>query len=614
MFEQDRWRQLLLPKRERLRRLSSVVVSFVFLTLGVIFPVFISEASTTSNDDSKASLFVTSPTVRPNPVKRAPLICIVDFETKKPMRCMVDISDGSRQWQQSAENFATSHSIVVMGLVADRVHEIRLTLKSQGGDEESFGPLEFTTQPLPANFPPLQTLIAQPDRMEPGVRLFAVNNWTDDVSLLDYGFLIAVDTSGQVVWYCETGDRIADVKLLKNGNLIYQHGSYRYLYEIDMLGRDHRSWYAARSVDPPNAKSIPVQVDTIHHDLVELPNGNFLALATELRKFERYPKDEFDPATTFRPAWAVCDEVVEFQPDSGDIVQRLSLTDLLDTQRFGYLCNNGFWKDKYDDFIDTPCRDWSHANALQYLPEDQALLISLRHQDCIVKLDWRAKKLNWILGDPTGWSESFKELLLKPSRSLRWPYHQHTPHFARSGRLLMFDNSNYRAIPPNPGIKATENDSRIVAFQINEASRTVEQAYSYGAGQGERFYSPFYGEAEELAKTGNLLITDGGHIETDDGQPFDMVPGQRQWARIFEITKGNSPEKVFELRCASPLGSPSGWSIYRGALYPSLYQSFDITSPSKIAGPTDSPEVHSRGKIRKRNPLELYIPVIVPSG
>ncbi len=619
MFEQDRWRQLLLPNGELLRRLSSVVVSFVFLALVVIFPVFVSEASTTSNDDSKESIFVTAPTVRPNPVKRAPLICIVDFETKKPMRCVVDVSDGSRRWQQSAENFATSHSIVVMGLVADRVHQIRLTLRSDSGDEESFGPLEFKTQPLPVNFPPLQTLIAEPDRMEPGIRLFAVNNWTDDVSALDYGFLIAVDTSGQVVWYCETGDRIADVKLLKNGNLIYQHGSYRYLYEIDMLGRDHRSWYAARSVDPPNSKSIPVQVDTIHHDLVELPNGNFLALATELRKFERYPKDEFDPATTFGPAWAVCDEVVEFQPDSGDIVQRLSLTDLLDTQRFGYLCNNGFWKDKYDDFIDTPCRDWSHANALQYLPEDQALLISLRHQDCIVKLDWRAKKLNWILGDPTGWSDRFQELLLRPSSSLRWPYHQHTPHFARSGRLLMFDNSNYRAIPPNPGIEATENDSRIVAFQIDEAQRTVEQVYSYGAGQGEKFYSPFYGEAEELPKSGNLLITDGGHIETDDGKPFDMVPGQRQWARIFEITKGTSPEKVFELQCVSPLGSPSGWSIYRGAHYPSLYTPFNIsapkiTAPAKIAGPTDAPAVHSRGRIRKRNPLELYIPVVVPGG
>ncbi len=131
MFEQDRWRQLLLPNGELLRRLSSIVVSFVFLALVVIFPVFVSEASTTSNDDSKESIFVTAPTVRPNPVKRAPLICIVDFETKKPMRSVVDVSDGSRRWQQSAENFATSHSIVVMGLVADRVHQIRLTLRQR---------------------------------------------------------------------------------------------------------------------------------------------------------------------------------------------------------------------------------------------------------------------------------------------------------------------------------------------------------------------------------------------------------------------------------------------------------------------------------------------------
>ncbi|MFO0940513.1 MAG: aryl-sulfate sulfotransferase [Pirellulales bacterium] len=563
--------------------------------------------------DSYPPPFLRSPNARRNPIERVPQVCVVDVELSEPALIVLKIDDGSRQWQQKETLPAGVNSMAILGMYANRKHaiEVEAHLTDANNAERvvaAANKLSFTTPPLPDNFPPMEVITTQPDLAEPGVRMFAVNLWEKDVSLIDYGYLIAVDETGQVVWYCQTVDRTADFKLLSNGHILYQHGSYRYLYEIDILGRDIRSWYAARSAEKPNAKSIAVDVDTLHHDTLQLPNGNYLSLATELRKFERYPVDEFKAEITFGPAWAVCDEIVEFKPNTGEIVQRLALTDLLDTNRFGYLCNNRFWKDKYDDFIDSPCRDWSHANAMQLLA-DGSLLISLRHLDCIIKLNWSTQKIEWIMGDPAGWSAAFSELLLKPMGELSWPYHQHSPHFTADGLLLMFDNGNYRALPGfGQAISAEQNSSRIVAYRVDENNKTVQQVYSYGAAQGDLFYSPFYGEAEVLPKTGNLLVVDGGHIETEDGKPFDMVPGERQWARIFEIDHSSPPKKAFELKLASPLGSEKGWSIYRGNHFASLNAPFVVRAPK----PNQIPPVFPRADIVKRNPLERYTPKIVP--
>ena len=61
--------------------------------------------------------------------------------------------------------------------------------------------LEFKTAPLPDDFPPIKATVAVPDKMEPGVMLFAPMKWptggeTDD----GYGLALAVDADGEVVW------------------------------------------------------------------------------------------------------------------------------------------------------------------------------------------------------------------------------------------------------------------------------------------------------------------------------------------------------------------------------------------------------------------------------
>ena len=534
-----------------------------------------------STADDSTSLFVGPPMIYANPVERCPLIAIIEIEASQPVVPTLEISDGLHHWQQPwPVSPARKHRIAALGLRPDREHLIRVRLQAEDQRAELGPLLTFRTPPLPANFPPLVTVHSRPQRMEPGLTLFSVNVWRNSVSMLDYGYLIALDNQGEVVWYCDTQDRVADIQILDNGHLLYLHGNYRYAYEIDILGRDIRRWYGERLTEPPDSRAIGLDVDTLHHEVFELPNKNFMTLATELVDFEEFPTSELDPTAPWKPAHVVCDRIVEFQPDNGQIVNELDLLDVLDPKRFGYMALSGFWKDKYNARIDSPSRDWSHANALKYVADENAVIVSLRHLDCVIKIDWETKQILWILGDPEGWGAAWQDRLLKPVGDLQWPYHQHSPQLTPHGTLLMFDNGNYRARPYHTATLAVDNHSRVVEFEIDEQAMTVKQVFEFDGVMGERFYSPFYGEADWLPQTENLLVTDGGHIELEDGTPHDDVPAERQWARIFEITRDSPPREVFEVRCDSGYRSPFGWSIYRASRIANLLDPFAIDPPA----------------------------------
>ena len=126
-------------------------------------------------------------------------------------------------------------------------------------------------------------------------------------------------------------------------------------------------------------------------------------------------------------------------------------------------------------------------------------------------------ELNWILGNHDGWNEQLAAKLLNPIGELEWPYHQHAAEVTNSGSVLIFDNGNYRAMPPEPALAAPESYSRAVEYLVDPQAMSVQQIWSYGPDQ-EIFYSPFISEADPLPQTGNILITDGGRTRDEDGR------------------------------------------------------------------------------------------------
>ncbi|WP_166820334.1 aryl-sulfate sulfotransferase [Thalassoroseus pseudoceratinae] len=555
--------------------LRSLVLST--LIIGLISRVcsgseFAAKPADAQKSQAGQSLFSVQPKIVPNPIRRAPLVAIANFETTKPVAVSIEVSDGTHQWRQNHDTAASHHRIAIVGMRPDRVHQIQIHLL--GTDHETLetsAPYEFRTPKLPADFPPIKTTVAKASHMEPGVTLFPVTTWIDDKKAMAYGYLVAVDEDGEVVWFLNTGSRMNDVRVLKNGHLLYIHASFRYLLEVDLCGNVIRQWHASTTTQSPRRQSIPVYVDSIHHDVVELPNGELLTLATELCRSESFPRSVTDQAAGLGPAYLVCDKLVSFRPDNGWISESVSMYDRLDSKQFGYLSRLDFWTDHYDHRIVGQTCDWSHANGIAYDATDDTVIVSIRHLDCLMKLGRTDGQIHWMLGDPTGWGESWQKHFLEPAGELDWPHHQHAPQITSRGTLMLYDNGNFRAKPYAPKTLAAQNYSRVVEFQIDEKKHQVQQVWEYRGEDDETFYCPFYGEADLLPNTGNILVTDGGHVESTTGIPQDVIPSHRQWARVFEIRDAkHQHEKVFEIVLDSGIGSRFGWSIYRSIRLPTL--------------------------------------------
>ena len=511
---------------------------------------------------------IDAPSVVLSTEEDAPLVALVAFETQEATIATIEIDDGSERWSVVEDGPpTTNHSIVLWGLKPDREHKVRAHVAtSEGQHSQRSESVTLKTPPLPKDFPPLKTLISEPDQMEPGVTVFAANRWEDGRRIHDYGYIIAVDATGEVVWYFRSKLRISDLRWLSNGRLLFNGAKFFGLYEIDLFGRMRRQWWATGLRAAPNESFIPVPVDSFHHEILELRNGNFLALSTELRTVSDFPVDESEPQGRTEPAAVVGDMVVEFQPD-GTVVDRIHLFDLLDSQRIGYGSLSGFWATHYRKDDDTPSRDWAHANSLSYDEDTDEIIVSLRHQDCVIKVDRKSRELRWIFGSPQRWRRPWSEKLLRPRGEMEWPFHQHGVKLTSRGTLMMYDNGNYRALPPDPKRPAAQNASRAVEFRIDEETRSVEQIWEYGPAE-EIFYSPFYCDADTLPTTGNVLVTDGGRIETENQIASDDIPADYQWARIFEVTRTKPARKIFEITVDSSPFSSTGWSVYRSERLP----------------------------------------------
>jgi len=386
---------------------------------------------------------------------------------------------------------------------------------------------------------------------------------------------IVLNAAGEVVWYHRGDDSPGTPIAHLNGKFLGMlHESE--IVEFTLDGSTYRRWHAARF---PNhgkdleveAHSIPVAAETLHHDLLILPSGNFLSLSTEVLEVDHFPSDPADPASAKEKANLISDIVIEFAPD-GSLVRQWKLADLIDPHRFGYESGAGVWDGWGYSNVEGGTKDWLHANALAYWAAEDLLAVSLRHFDAVIGLRLETGELVWILGTPDGWGEKWKPYLLNPVGEFTWPFHQHAVRFTPEGELLLFDNGNFRAWPPQPPMEAQDHYSRVVRYAIDSTDLSVRQVWSYGGSDSERFFSSFVSEADLLPVTGNLLITDGGRTRGPDGRfSLDLGVG-RLSARIFEITTSSTPEIVFEVEVEDRSQSnPTKWLVYRSERIASLY-------------------------------------------
>ncbi len=304
----------------------------------------------------------------------------------------------------------------------------------------------------------------------------------------DFPYLLGVDRTGEVVWYYEGDDLTGGPD---HAGELLDDGTLQVLGDGEVL---------ALTPGTEETWSVPTtQAGSTHHDAVTLPSGHVVVMVQETRTI--------DVASLGGRVDVVGDVLVELDT-SGNEVWSWSTFDHLDTSRFP-----GAMSQREDDRAGG--YDWTHANSLFHVADQDALLLSLRHQNQVVLIDRGTSEILWTLGEDGDFDLQ---------GSGEWFTSQHAATLPNPGEVLLYDNGNEKADPV----------SRAVRFTIDTDAWTAQQDWDWSAD----IYTENVGDADAL-DGGHVLVTAGG--DRDD----------RDDARIAEVDE--SGDVVWELNVGDGL-------------------------------------------------------------
>jgi hypothetical protein len=378
-----------------------------------------------------------------------PLSALVTVTSSDPVQ--IDIvfhADGTRLQRTGRSAQGTEHSFTLIGMRAETLYSVQANATGPTGDTAVSDQQTVLTGSLPEDIVPVTVEVSDSDRVQPGFTLLG--------PMSSSVYAMAVDEAGEVVWFfqdLERQDEVTDIRdatLLPNGNVHIQ--LYTTLYVVS----------------PDGQPEIYVETETEYpfgsHEVVALENGNFLGIYGEYREVD---------GVELRG-----EGIVELNP-LGEAVWVWSLFDHLDTTRFP--------GEESMRELSNGALDWTHANALQYLEDEQAILITVRNQNLLMKVDHGTGEVIWSFGENADFS------LTEGS----WFYSPHGGWMAQDGRLSIYDNGNDRPVD--------DRFSRGVVYELDPQEMTARQTWEYKTEN----YTGHFGNVDFL-DNGNFLVAAGG--------------------------------------------------------------------------------------------------------
>jgi arylsulfate sulfotransferase len=443
---------------------------------------------------------------------------------------------GLTTWTQSAPMFGGTVGILVAGMRASTTYHMQAMIQLPGGQQALGTDQTFTTGALQASAIP-DIAVQQPgSAVAPGVELLDLYEVPkNQLSAL------ATDIAGNVIWYyaMEPYQVAFPIKLLPNGHMLVvvfpctcaPAGTVLKdeIREVDLAGNVIYKLSIGDIVNGLIAyNSSFTALGNLHHDIQKLPNGHYMILANYTRTF------------TDQPGFSqvIGDVLVEWDPQKQTPVWTWSAFDHIPLTH-DPVSNN----------------DWSHANAIIYSPDDGNLILSMRNQNWVVKINYQNGsgdgKILWHLG-PGG------DFTLPSGQApLEWNYGQHYPTIQSPNsdgifRLMFFNNGNDRLLDANNDVCGTTGFapcySSVPLFELNEYTKTAQVVSEHKFLPG---YSICCGNAETL---------DNGNLEYDVA--FDVNTPNVSY--IQEVTPEPSSQLVWQMNVTGQL-------MYRGFRLPSLY-------------------------------------------
>ena len=441
---------------------------------------------------------IEDPNIILDPYHISPLTALVLFETEEEVSPTVTIvgKDDLSTYTHTFES-NTTHQLPIYGLYADQENEVRIEYEENGKTIEKT--LSIKTEALPDDFILPTSVTAKKESLDNELYFFTPSS---------QGYTCAYDVNGDVRWYLTTY-ALWDNARLENGHMListerpinspyYMTG----LYEIDLLGKIYVEY------------SLP---GGYHHDYDELPNGNLLVAS-----------DDFES-----DAGTVEDYIVELDRKTGDIVKSFDLKDILPME-----------DGKSENWIEY---DWFHNNSVWYDEETNSITLSGRHQDAVINIDFDTKELNWIIGDPTNWSEEYQKYFFTPvGDDFEWQWSQHAAMITPEGYVFIFDNGNNKSKIEEEYVPAEESYSRGVMYKIDTENMTIEQVWEYGKERGSEFYSPYISDVDYLEEN-HYIVHSGGIVYVNgknSNQPAGISGADRLVSDTVELL---NDEVIFEI-------------------------------------------------------------------
>jgi arylsulfate sulfotransferase len=412
-----------------------------------------------------------------------------------------------------------STNFFVAGMLPNTTYQMRHVFSDGTGS----APLLFTTGSIPATL----TIPAFTVRQSPGPgsdadqdmifhqRIRATPNTPP---------LVATDLTGRVTWYYDltaSGFTLAKAgQSLVPGGTLLLNGVDRYtpvptapdvLREIDLAGNPVRETNLAALNAQLTALGHGV-INAFNHDVQRLPDGTTVALALTERTVDingtptNYVGEMvlvLDPDFQVKWAWDAFDHLdVHRGPVLGEVVLPGS------PEPTAVVPN-------------LPAVDWLHVNAVALSPADGNLILSVRQQDWVVKIDYRNGAgdghVVWRLGQGG-------DFTVNSTDPNPWFSHQHNAHYLDDHTLILFDNGNTRrASDPNA-------HSRGQVWTLDESNMTATLVLNVDLGN----YSFRLGSAQRLSN-GNYSFMSGSQ-----GQP------PNEFAQSIEVLPDGTPSYVLE--------------------------------------------------------------------
>jgi len=395
-----------------------------------------------------------------------PTVIVVSWTTDAPASSWVEFgTDGKLDLVTSVEDDGTTdHKFRLVGLPSQSEVTFRAVSEVDGEVLTATG--SAWTRGFAMEYPEFVLGGIEPD-------LVAPNQYLAGSIFNGLTGVFVTDRAGRLLWFWKQGAALTIPKIeIRNGT-------------TELLAMVTPGAFGTRDAEihrfsiADGSEESFVLPGGAHHAFTQLPDGSIAYIHADIRDWEN-PGGEMV---------RVAGDAIAIRTPDGDVRELFTIWDWREPVM------NEWWEDTY--FVDA--YNWTHANALDYDPNTDTFLLSLRNCASVVEVDaGSGAAVRWF-GTPEGYWYT------EESRPF---YYQHDVKWSRAGTLLASITNGSKTF----GIE----------YEVDEDARRLREIWSFG--EDLQYRASVHGGISEL-DNGNRLVNWGSRPEIREVTP----EGQAVW-------------------------------------------------------------------------------------